>query len=42
MVVVLTGGDDSFPVWLGRAADESVSCFVVDILALTVGGARPL
>jgi Protein of unknown function (DUF4241) len=42
MIVVLTGGDGSFPVWLGRAADESVSCFVVDILALTVGGARPL
>ncbi|HEX6358678.1 DUF4241 domain-containing protein [Actinophytocola sp.] len=32
MIMVSTGGDGAFPVWLGRAEDGAISCFVLDFL----------
>jgi hypothetical protein len=42
LVVVPGWTDGSYPVWLGRAKDGEISCFVVDFMSPDLADAKPL
>jgi hypothetical protein len=42
LIFVYSSSDGSYPVWIGRAADDTVSCFVADLSMPDLAGATPI